>query len=1033
MLALWLRDADLRYAPLCLDLICWENNHLNRLRAACDARGLDLEAAELVTIVPRDNQMFGAVSAVRIWGPFRTPLGLLTAERLSQDAAAELIDPDLGSRVKRFATLRQDMSAFDDGRPTPDEVADWCEKVAAKLHDRHSEPTVDHWISLYEDLAVVLPDDDAQALSGRRLILDDKNKLQPCRGEHESAGPTIFFWPVQDRTEGEEDVEASLNVSPPRALARDISFTHRSLTWYVQDGPRRTARRCRRFLEAAGLVRRYRTQDVLEAVGRVLKSRRSEAVLREALFFVFRLRDRTSGKQALDELGLHVPTGRGWSPASQALFSASWPKTQGASLTRLIQLTGSISPAMKALEDSFLRPPQEWLRDASLDEWTMFLRRIGVQDGLWPVTLGTKAFREYGADFTPRAWGRAVGLDDESMAMWQSEVPRANGFYEHPQTIYTSVGNLWYLPGQFEHRQFPASAQLLFANLVVENLSRWSEDYMTVGIRRASYPGELPMIWPTPLTAFLRRAAWVPVKTPEEAEPVLHSAAKAWFFDDNQADAPPPFAPLIPRTTRRLLEGNHKARQLLRSCGVRCWNDPQDAADLLHLLFELRCDDRVPPTQLALFRRQYEQAVERILGQGNNPWTDRDDVDLVVQSGRRVEALCANAASGTIYIDDGSDPVTREIITDLAAPIVCARAADGARLAPLLSGVLGDQVRLLSEVDVEIAVDGVPVSDETAGTPLINPGSEWLVELVVAALEFRSSEFRRQTERTLRDAARRLRELRVIPAADLTISVDGQPALDPRILHGALAVVNETQPMIIIQEFPGEFTWPTLERISTALAQVVRAPEIGPVIFEAFVRIGRTQEAGIPLQPSEEELANALGISLTQLQEARQLLQSSLETLADRLHIALACFASAAAATKALSPLLQVTSEGGLIAILRGLDIMKWRSGYRDKVLGGAEGDDTLGYDIEVITQASTFLFEVKSSIDDGTDFELSDAEVNAARLHVGRDAYRIIYVRYVLDPARTTILLLPNPFTKRGQETYRFIGSGLHYRFSTI
>jgi hypothetical protein len=113
-------------------------------------------------------------------------------------------------------------------------------------------------------------------------------------------------------------------------------------------------------------------------------------------------------------------------------------------------------------------------------------------------------------------------------------------------------------------------------------------------------------------------------------------------------------------------------------------------------------------------------------------------------------------------------------------------------------------------------------------------------------------------------------------------------------------------------------------------------------------------------------------------------------------------------------------------------NVVTWRSGYRDKVLGGAEGDDTLGYDIEVMTSASTFLFEVKSSVDDGTDFELSETEVNTARLHVGRDAYRIVYVRHALDPSRASILLLPNPFTRTGQETYRIVGSGLHYRFLT-
>jgi Protein NO VEIN, C-terminal len=51
-------------------------------------------------------------------------------------------------------------------------------------------------------------------------------------------------------------------------------------------------------------------------------------------------------------------------------------------------------------------------------------------------------------------------------------------------------------------------------------------------------------------------------------------------------------------------------------------------------------------------------------------------------------------------------------------------------------------------------------------------------------------------------------------------------------------------------------------------------------------------------------------------------------------------------------------------------------------------------------------MLEVKGAAEDGTEFELTESEVNAARRNRRRDAYRIIFVRHVLDPART----LPAP-----------------------
>lgn len=1378
--ALWIRDADEGYAPLCLDLIAWDRDYLERLRAAFGARGLQLETAQLVPIIPRDGKQFGAVQTVRRWDKFTSPLAFLGAERLSAQTSAELIDPSLGPRLDRFSRLRDAMRLGDSGRPSPTEAADWCEAVAAALHQSTSAESMGDWMALYEDLAIVFSV-TPRSLAGRYLILDHKDQLQPfLGGGTEKVSPTVFFWPVQDRTEGEEDVETSLDLSPPRALARNISFTHPGLEWYTQEGPRRTARRCRQFFEAAGLVRRYRTQDVLEAVGRILASRRTEAVMREALFFVFRLRDRTSGKPALNELGLHVPTMTGWVPARSAIFSESWPRTKGSSLGQLIKTTGATSSSMAALEDRFLRPPDEWLPiRQSVEDWTAFLRRLGVRDGLWPITAGRTPFRQYGASFTPEAWGRAAKLNEIFIQKWKSDVPQPGGFQVHPQTVYTSVGQLWALPGQFEHAGFPNQVKYQYATLVIANLSTWHDRFLTVGVRRESYPGEEPSKWPTPLAVFLQRYAWIPVRFPDEQDPVAVKPGEAWLFDDDQPDTPPPFAPLVPRAVRRLLERDEHARRLLRTLGVRTWNDRRDAVHLVHRLYELHRDGRVPLSQIALYRRQYEQAMENTLAQGQNPWAGRSDIELVVRRGQRIETLASGESPEIIYVDDGSDSLTMRIISDLDAPILCARSADGARLADYLSLSLGDQVRRMSEVEVEVAVDRKDLSEVSNAFKLVEADREWLVDLIVAALEFKGSEFRRQTERTLREAARRIHNIHVVPAGELQISVDGQPVIDPAALRGVFAIGNETTPMIVVQDFPGEFTWLVLERIATPLSQLLRNPEAGPVIFEAIVRLGRRQGGTVATPPTQAELAEALGITVAQLQEARQLLQSSIEILAERLYVVLGYMVSPTTALAALPELDRASTEEMLVSILqaagisaaekvilatkrasnlrelreelgfgyrefndalraldmqpltdpagqqqaldyfiamhrnailtrlraaymadfvaghdvtqyvtlrrlpdlnpppdwleecelptdpmlsdyvdawlaihgapdlsasvdeypvdemrasnrkvvtswgshaarsvrawclkkdmacpalwsgegqggqladwaddRGLldfvritdltpllvhlersdawppdmpptidlgelglsvsdlergdteeekqrrqrdlerktivfgaqrlsteperfpeiaeavrenlkpqllktplrlanlapappgkpssrskrdshsyyrghsrpsdqqlaaiglvgeliahdwlveqyqgDVVEWRSGYRDKVLGGSEGNDKLGYDFEVITRANTFLFEVKSSVDDAPDFELAESEVNAARLHIGRDAYRIIYVRNVLEMDRTSILLLPNPFTRRGQETYRITGSGLHYRFAT-
>jgi hypothetical protein len=107
-----------------------------------------------------------------------------------------------------------------------------------------------------------------------------------------------------------------------------------------------------------------------------------------------------------------------------------------------------------------------------------------------------------------------------------------------------------------------------------------------------------------------------------------------------------------------------------------------------------------------------------------------------------------------------------------------------------------------------------------------------------------------------------------------------------------------------------------------------------------------------------------------------------------------------------------------------------WKSRYRDFVLGGSLGNDSLGFDFEVPVGRTSYLFEVKATAGDETQIELGESEVLAARQHARTNRYRILYIAFALDPVRRAIHLLPNPFAERGRDLYRLEGSGLRYRF---
>ncbi|MEQ8229680.1 MAG: DUF3883 domain-containing protein [Rhodospirillales bacterium] len=93
----------------------------------------------------------------------------------------------------------------------------------------------------------------------------------------------------------------------------------------------------------------------------------------------------------------------------------------------------------------------------------------------------------------------------------------------------------------------------------------------------------------------------------------------------------------------------------------------------------------------------------------------------------------------------------------------------------------------------------------------------------------------------------------------------------------------------------------------------------------------------------------------------------------------------------------------------------------------GQTGDDSLGYDFRVVTARNEWLYEVKSALDEGGEFELTARELEIAG-SAARDRkrrYRILYVPFVFDPARWRVLMLQNPVGETTRNRFKVIRTG--------
>ena len=104
-----------------------------------------------------------------------------------------------------------------------------------------------------------------------------------------------------------------------------------------------------------------------------------------------------------------------------------------------------------------------------------------------------------------------------------------------------------------------------------------------------------------------------------------------------------------------------------------------------------------------------------------------------------------------------------------------------------------------------------------------------------------------------------------------------------------------------------------------------------------------------------------------------------------------------------------------------------WISENRARFFGGAPGNDAAGFDFRVVTTQTEWLYEVKSTLEDSEEIEMTANELRVASSAAkdGRRRYRILYVPFVFSPDKWCVLELPNPMGETTRNRFAVVGSG--------
>jgi hypothetical protein len=965
-----------------IDLFAWEPKESERLQNAVE--GSPATKTRVLPAVGPDGPTWGSLSSTFLWPHME--LKTLGPEIVAEAAEVDLLDQTLGPRrISQVARLH-DVLLNRGMEPTGKETAVWVERVAENR--ARKKRALQWWNTFYDEIAQVLEEDGAD-LAGRRILLDEDWELRAaCSSEAED--PTVFFQPVRQRTEGVVDIDAADDVHIPKTLRRRIVFLNPGLNWFERVGTTRKQSRARRFLERYDLVRPYAARSILEHLRDLLKGSRSKAVWRDALRLAYRLQRTRDYDQrpALRDLRLRVPCRGGWLEASSARFSSTWPGTMGGTLERLIELSAGTSVELTTLERMLMLPPESWGFAVDPEEWTSFLRKAGVRDGLWPVGVKPGRASARGSDYKPGAIARTLGLRGRQLELW---VEAASARRVGPTVFngsYRNVTPAYVLPGQADFPNLAQRARHEYAALVAAGCGLWADHLLAMKVQRTDVTSRNfdPFSWPTPVAAFLEKESWMPVTRPHARDQVdFVPLADAWHFSERTAGADdyalPDYAPLVPLRLRRLVDARPASLARLRNHGLKVWNESADSPDLVKLLGRLVVEEPIAEQYPAHVRRAYEQAWSHALLREEDAAEAAHAAFFVVTRSGQLDGFDPSIdPDEPLYVHDGGSRLTDSLLQLSTRPLLDIGEKGGKQVWRFLRGRLGPRVIRTSEERVVVLDGATAVAPHASSQVLIADQLDWLDGFVLAVVELRRGAFRRLTGPVRERIVETLRSIRVHFASEIKLQIGSEVLAPPHGMRDAVPLPDPDNPTLVIRGGGQTLTWSRLEAVCPALADLIGYAELAPAMQLAITRLMAHRQDAAVSSPSIDEIAEAISQPVGRVREVIRSLKGSSSALMDALAPALVALVGLEEYQKTAGEARSLDDEDEVVALLDELDLPVSAAELRMLARGAAGADD--------LRRA----------------LEIPLAEFNAALRSLGRAA-----IHYDLEHAQTFAAFVAN------------------------
>lgn len=877
---------------LIVDLLAWEDisgfaNVEKRLEKAFNEFGYDLSQFAIIPTLPHAGHETWAPPE-RVWRWKPSGLFFFTPRRMAE-AGLAILDPALGE--KRIDSLCDFLDRLDTSPdPNASHLAPVVESIAQSL--LANKASSKQWQGFYKGLKELFFQTERE-LFGREILLGNDGKLHAApplgstpnvaqaerqrRRRRRGQALNIFF-PPEGISKAETDEEEEV-IKVPKSLQGGLALLE-DLDWYAPE-----MRRARTFLEDAGLVRRYSADNLVDQVAQSVRKSRSNRRLQQALRWVFKLYvvSKKSGRPiSLRRARLRVPTVNGkWIQADKAIFSSGWPKeTLGKKFDAFLDLTASTSEDLKELTTRRLAGPgTSPFSRKHTDEWTAFLSDIGVTHGLLPIALERPRMTIKGYDFDVVRLSLRLNIGSFTQALWESEVSRSGEQPPYQSSVFELDGSFWYLPGQEVYGQWSMQARLLYAQLIVHWITKAGPGAFSVRFEHLKSPKGFR--WPTPLAAFLRRAAWFPIQAPGNlsAEPSLVAPYEVWLPDEDERL--PRYLPTVSLEIRRILRHRPVAvDKLAKQCRANVWGAKGSFARQVAYLGRLYHEDVIDPYNERAFANDYRDAWIALAEQEERPDWGGKPRFLVVEKGDELQAICLDVlmeqedgetelANAEVFVQDTDKKLVVGLLKALRRYVFSIDKPQAPLVASLLRSVLGARYQAVSEVQVEVLIDGQPFSEMAEQLVLLNELCPSLPGLILFAAESLTGPAAQGLPADRTKILGSLRHVYICLAHTISFRVDGELVALPPNQHGAMAIPHPDHPTIALALVMEEPTWDDLHRAAFPLTSLLRHTSLEHPLKLAFRALERIDHPiGAPLEThQQEQIAAELNVDSERIDE----------------------------------------------------------------------------------------------------------------------------------------------------------------------